>query len=107
MGTMSRSLAGASVFALATVCMASPAFAQIEDNKVAPAATATTNDSETVIVVTGLRNSLATAQAVKQKSDQIVDSITATDIGRFPDVDIAESLQRITNTWTPRSTRKV
>lgn len=95
MGTMSRSLAGASVFALATVCMASPAFAQIEDNKVAPAATATTNDSETVIVVTGLRNSLATAQAVKQKSDQIVDSITATDIGRFPDSDIAESLQRV------------
>ncbi|MDV6331132.1 TonB-dependent receptor [Asticcacaulis sp. 201] len=99
MAKTSRSLAGASVIALATVCMATSALAQVVDNKAAPDTTATNNTApstdDTVVVVTGLRNSLATAQAVKQKSDQIVDSITAQDIGKFPDVDIAESLQRI------------
>jgi TonB-dependent receptor len=47
------------------------------------------------IVVTGIRQSLASAEAIKKNADQLVDSITAQDIGRFPDVDVAESLQRI------------
>ncbi|MGZ3305410.1 MAG: TonB-dependent receptor plug domain-containing protein, partial [Asticcacaulis sp.] len=50
---------------------------------------------ETLVVVTGLRKSLASAQAIKKNSDQIVDSITAQDIGHFPDSDLAESLQRV------------
>lgn len=47
------------------------------------------------IVVTGLRRSLATAQALKFNSDQFVDSITATDIGKLPDKNVAEALQRV------------
>jgi TonB-dependent receptor len=102
---MSRSLTGASVLALATVCMASPVFAQVVDNTAAPEATATSTPSaeDTVVVVTGLRKSLASAQAIKKNSEQLVDSITAQDIGKFPDVNIAESLQRISGIQIQRN----
>ncbi|MDH7637249.1 TonB-dependent receptor [Sphingomonas oryzagri] len=47
------------------------------------------------IVVTGVRASLQSAQNIKRNSSQIVDSIVAEDIGKLPDRNIAESLQRI------------
>jgi len=47
------------------------------------------------VVVTGLRASLESAQGIKQNSDTFVDSITATDIGAFPDKSVAEALQRV------------
>ncbi len=47
------------------------------------------------VVVTGIRASLASAQSIKQNSDQVVDSITAVDIGALPDRNIAEALQRV------------
>jgi TonB-dependent receptor len=47
------------------------------------------------IVVSGIRASLESAQAIKQKADQVVDSITATDIGALPDRSVSEALQRI------------
>jgi iron complex outermembrane recepter protein len=61
-------------------------------------AVAQTGDSQTVetIVVTGVRASLQTAQTIKRESTQIVDSIVADDIGKLPDRNIAEALQRIT-----------
>lgn len=55
------------------------------------------------VVVTGLRQSLASAQAIKQHAEQIVDSITAQDIGKFPDTNIAESLQRISGIQIQRN----
>ncbi|EZP49992.1 TonB-dependent receptor precursor [Sphingomonas sp. RIT328] len=55
------------------------------------------------IVVSGLRQSLASAQAVKRNAEQIVDSITAQDIGRFPDANVAESLQRISGIQIQRN----
>jgi TonB-dependent receptor len=47
------------------------------------------------VVVTGLRQSLESAQAIKKNSDQIVDSVTAQDIGALPDRSVSEALQRI------------
>ena len=47
------------------------------------------------VVVTGLRASLESAQKIKLESDTFVDSITATDIGAFPDKSVAEALQRV------------
>jgi len=47
------------------------------------------------VVVTGIRASLQSAQAIKRNSDQIVDSITAVDIGALPDRSVAEALQRV------------
>lgn len=47
------------------------------------------------IVVTGFRQSLATALNAKRNSTLIIESITAEDIGKFPDQNITESLQRL------------
>jgi TonB-dependent receptor len=47
------------------------------------------------IVVTGLRHSLVTNETIKRESSGIVDAITAEDIGKFPDTNLAESIQRI------------
>jgi TonB-dependent receptor len=60
--------------------------------------TTPSNDSrETLseVVVTGIRESLESAQAIKQNSEQIVDSVTAQDIGALPDRSVSEALQRI------------
>ena len=47
------------------------------------------------IVVTGIRQSLANAQAIKRNSDTVVDAISAEDIGALPDRSINEALQRV------------
>jgi TonB-dependent receptor len=47
------------------------------------------------IVVTGLRQSLVTSEAIKRETPGVVDAITAEDIGKFPDTNLAESIQRI------------
>ena len=47
------------------------------------------------VVVVGVRQSLVTSQAIKKDADTFVDSITATDIGAFPDKSVAEALQRV------------
>lgn len=47
------------------------------------------------IVVTGVRQSLASAQNIKRNSDTVVDAITAEDIGALPDRSVNEALQRV------------
>lgn len=47
------------------------------------------------IVVTGLRRSLESAQAIKRTSDGIVDAIVAQDIGKLPDTFASSALQRV------------
>jgi len=49
----------------------------------------------TEIVVTGFRSSLAKALEIKRQSAGVVDSIVAEDIAKFPDNNLAESIQRI------------
>ncbi len=56
-----------------------------------------------MIVVTGVRASLQSAQNIKRNSSQIVDSIVAEDIGKLPDRNIAESLQRISGIQVQRT----
>ncbi len=48
------------------------------------------------IIVTGQRASIESAIAIKRNADQIVDSITAEDIGKLPDRSVTETLQRVT-----------
>lgn len=50
---------------------------------------------EDTIVVSGLRASLESAQSTKQRSDKIVDSIVAEDIGKLPDVAVSDTAARI------------
>lgn len=57
-------------------------------------AAAVEEDSET-IVVTGFRASLEAAIGLKRDAITIRDSIVAEDIGKFPEANIAEALQRI------------
>ncbi len=54
------------------------------------------------IVVTGMRQALKTAQDIKREADTVVDSITASDIGAFPDKSVAEALQRVTGVFVTR-----
>ena len=54
------------------------------------------------IVVTGIRASLDRAIDIKRNSAGVVDAISAEDIGKFPDTNLAESLQRITGVSVSR-----
>ncbi|MFN3434118.1 MAG: TonB-dependent receptor plug domain-containing protein, partial [Sphingomonas sp.] len=54
------------------------------------------------IVVTGVRASLASAQNIKRNADSIVDSIVAEDIGKLPDNNATEALQRVTGVQVSR-----
>ena len=47
------------------------------------------------MVVTGFRESLNSALNIKKNSDGIIDVIKAEDIGKFPDANLAESMQRV------------
>lgn len=55
------------------------------------------------VVVTGIRASLQSAQQIKQNAEQIVDSIVAEDIGKLPDNNVAEALQRISGIQIDRN----
>ncbi|MCL1052065.1 TonB-dependent receptor [Shewanella abyssi] len=53
------------------------------------------NENMEVIAVTGIRGSLVKSMDIKKSSDGIVDAISAEDIGKMPDSNLAESMQRI------------
>ncbi|MBY5922341.1 TonB-dependent receptor [Ferrimonas balearica] len=53
-------------------------------------------DKVEVIEVRGIRGSLLKSMDMKRDSDGVVDAINAEDIGKFPDTNLAESMQRIT-----------
>ncbi len=54
------------------------------------------DDSTEVIEIKGIRGSLMRSMDLKRESMGVVDGISAEDIGKFPDTNLAESLQRIT-----------
>src|SRR6266700_4243354 len=104
----SRLVAAASPLALAMVMASSPASAQ-ETPAVTGAASAATAaqpadqganptpqaDQASNIVVTGFRASLQNAINKKKKADQIVESVSAEDIGKLPDASIGEAIARL------------
>jgi TonB-dependent receptor len=56
------------------------------------------------IVVTGIRGSLNKSIRIKRDSAVVLDSINSTELGRFPDSDVADSLQHITGITINRTT---
>src|SRR5690606_36255521 len=64
--------------------------------------TVTAADIE-VIQVKGVRSSMQEAASIKRNSMGVVDAISAEDIGKFPDTNLAESLQRITGVSISRN----
>ncbi len=62
------------------------------------------NSAETPdVVVTGIRASLRRSLELKRDAQGVVDAISAEEIGKFPDSNLAESLQRITGVSIDRS----
>ncbi|MBH0060780.1 TonB-dependent receptor [Pseudoalteromonas sp. NZS71] len=61
------------------------------------------NEDVEVIAVTGIRSSLRSSMLDKKASNVVTDGIKAEDLGKFPDLNVAESLQRITGVAIDRS----
>ncbi|MBX9645108.1 MAG: TonB-dependent receptor [Novosphingobium sp.] len=80
---------GVSALAIAIAAVALPSVALAQD--AAPA----DEEQAQEITVTGFRVSLENAVNKKKGSDQIVESISAEDIGKLPDASIAESIARL------------
>lgn len=55
------------------------------------------------IVVTGIQGSLQRSMDIKRNAKGVVDAISAEDMGKFPDTNLAESLQRISGVSIDRS----
>ena len=55
------------------------------------------------IVTVGIRSSLISSMNTKRSAKGVVDAITAEDIGKFPDTNLAESMQRIPGVSIDRS----
>ncbi|MBU2987679.1 TonB-dependent receptor [Saccharophagus degradans] len=70
--------------ALINAGIALPSFAQQQDNTLEE------------VIVTGIRASLERSVDIKRDEAGVVDAISAEDMGKFPDTNLAESLQRIT-----------
>lgn len=93
-------LAGAALLAAA-----SPAFGQAANppgtapTPVATSAAPPTSDQTIVLsqyIVSGERASLASAQEIKESSQEVMDAIVADDIDKLPDVNVSYALERIT-----------
>lgn len=74
--------------------LATSAHAQAQSEVAAPQAAADNEVEE--IVVRGIRASLEKGLAVKRQSSQVVESVVAEDIGKLPDNNVVEALQRVT-----------
>lgn len=75
---------GVSLVAL-SAAIATPTLAQDQDGA----------QSQDAIIVTGIRQSLKSAMDSKRDANGVLDAINAEDIGKFPNTNLAESLQRI------------
>ena len=87
-----RALAGTS--GLLALSIALPAAAQNA---------AATPETIEEVVVTGIRSSLQHSLDMKREASGVVDVITAEDIGKFPDSNVAASLQRVPGVSIQRS----
>ncbi|MDT7837084.1 TonB-dependent receptor [Aquabacterium sp. OR-4] len=86
---------GARAVALAAAAAGLAAQAQTGTGSAAAAAPATPASASEAVVVTGFRASLNSALNAKKNADGIVDVIRAEDVSKFPDANLAESLQRV------------
>lgn len=69
----------------------------------APTMAQTSNTFEDEVIATGIRSSIKRAQDIKREAVGVVDAIAAEDLGKFPDLNVAESLQRISGIAIDRS----
>lgn len=91
-GMWARLAGGASLAVLAVA----PAFAQDQTSGNAA------DPSSEEIIVSGIRASLEQAADIKRDAPQVMDVITAEDVGKLPDSNVAEALQRVTGVQITR-----
>ncbi|MBD3732079.1 MAG: TonB-dependent receptor [Sphingopyxis sp.] len=91
-GIWARLVGGASLAVLAVT----PALAQ------EPAGGNAADPPSEEIIVTGIRASLEQAADIKRDAPQVMDVITAEDVGKLPDSNVAEALQRVTGVQITR-----
>ncbi|MBX7483394.1 TonB-dependent receptor [Qipengyuania qiaonensis] len=83
--------------------IAVPAFGQDVDETAETQPTEEAGESsDDVIIVSGFRESLASSVAEKRRSDLILESVTAEDIGKLPDDSIGESIARLPGVTSQR-----
>ncbi|MBL8264237.1 MAG: TonB-dependent receptor [Xanthomonadaceae bacterium] len=98
-------LATALLLALSQTVAAQSATQDEAANPDAPAQSTRDSDANEldVIEVRGIRGSLTSAMNVKRNGQGVVDGISSEEIGKFPDTNLAESLQRISGVSIDRS----
>jgi iron complex outermembrane receptor protein len=90
----------ASALALA---IATPAMAQQTADGTSSQANASQDDQSQDIVVTGIRASLRAALETKRNANAIVDSVSAEDVGKFPNTNVAEALTLVPGVTVDRA----
>ena len=81
---------------LLALCLATAVSAQQTDDAKQDDDSQNSTDIIEEVIVTGIRKSLMDSIENKRVTVDIVDTISSEDMGKFPDVNIADSLQRIT-----------
>jgi iron complex outermembrane receptor protein len=77
------------------IAPAQPAAEKAADGAGADSAAKAENSQLSTVVITGFRASLEKSMLLKQQAIGVRDSIVAEDIGKFPEANVAESLQRV------------
>ena len=90
---------GSSAITLTAAALAAPAFAQEAAPQAAAEAPAADDGA---IIVTGYRASLNASASIKRGAPTIVEALSAEDIGKLPDVSIADSLARLPGVTSQR-----
>jgi iron complex outermembrane recepter protein len=88
--------------ARAAACVALGVPAAAPAQQAAPRPPAPADSEVTSVVVSGIRASLQRAADVKKDATQVMDVITAEDVGKLPDANVAEALQRVTGVQVTR-----
>lgn len=87
--------------ATAIAMLMTTSLVQAQDNAAADNSAA--SDEIEVIQISGIRGSLIRSMDVKRDASGVVDAISAEEMGKFPDTNLAESLQRITGVSVSRA----
>ncbi|WP_411358283.1 TonB-dependent receptor [Pseudidiomarina salilacus] len=96
--TFMKSPVAAAVSVVLAAGFAQPLYAQEQE----PQQEQVQEEQTEVIEVKGIRGSLARSADFKRNSSGVVDAINAEEMGKFPDTNLAESLQRITGVSVSR-----
>ncbi|WP_269533657.1 TonB-dependent receptor [Chitinimonas sp. BJYL2] len=86
--------------AAACAALLTPAALHAQEAEAAPKEASQQSE---VVVVTGVRASLNSSLNMKRNAQGVVDGIVAEDIGKFPDTNLAEAMQRISGVAIDRS----